>query len=247
MSGDIRTRILLADGSEFTLIGLRSVLEREPGIEVVGAVGDGETLVARTCEIEPDVVVSDIDLPGLSGARAAQRLRREMPRVAIVLLAERDDEQRLFEAIRAGANAYLPKDCAPADLLETIRQVRDGRFLINDTVFHRPAVAMRVLSEFRDLSVYGGPAATDVFSRLTPREAQILDSIVQGRSNKEVATELAISEQTVKNHMSSILRKLSVNDRTQAVVYALRQGWIVGETRDGAARRAAAAKRETPR
>lgn len=224
---DARIRVLLADPSEFTLLGLRQVLEREPDIEIVATVGDGEAVVARTAELEPDVVVSEIDLPKLSGDKAAQRVRRELPHVAVVLLAARDDEQKLFDAIRGGAAAYLPKDCEPAELLDTIRRVKQGQFLINEKIFSRPKVATRVLAEFRDLSVYG-PGSSHVFAPLSPREVQILDNISQGKTNKEVAYALAISEQTVKNHMSSILRKLSVNDRTQAVVYAMRQGWIKG-------------------
>src|SRR5205823_688957 len=143
------------------------------------------------------------------------------------ILTAQDQEQILFEAIRAGAAAYLHKDCEPAELIDAIRKVRNGQFIINEKIFSRPAVASKVLAEFRELSVYG-PGSTHVFAPLSPREVQILDNIAQGMTNKEVAYALAISEQTVKNHMSSILRKLSVNDRTQAVVYAIRQGWIKG-------------------
>ena len=220
-------RVLLADGSEFTLIGLRQVLQREPGIEIVGAVSDGDQLVAKTVELEPDILVTEIDLPRLSGDKAAQRVRRELPSVGVIILAANEEEQPLFDAIRAGAAAYLRKDCEPAELVEAVRRVHAGEFLINERVFSRPSVASRVLAEFRELSVYG-PASRDVFAPLSVREVQILDTIAQGKTNKEVAHTLAISEQTVKNHMSSILRKLSVNDRTQAVVYAMRQGWIRG-------------------
>ena len=220
-------RILLADPSRLTLIGMKDVLEREPDMQVVATVTDGEEAVARTAELEPDVVVTEIDLPKLSGDKAAQRIRRELPHVAVVIVTAHDEEQKLFDAIRAGAAAYLPKDCEPSELVDTIRRVRDGQFLINEKIFSRPAVASRVLAEFRELSVYG-PGSTRVFAPLSPREVQILDNIAQGMKNKEVAYALAISEQTVKNHMSSILRKLSVNDRTQAVVYAMRQGWIKG-------------------
>ena len=225
-------RIVLADPSEFTLIGLRQVLQREPGMEVVAIASDGEQLVARTTELEPDVVVTELDLPKLPGDRAAQRIRRDLPRVAVIILTGHDEEQRLFDAIRAGAAAYLNKGCTPAELVDAIRKVREGTFLINERVFSRPSVASRVLAEFRDLSVYG-PASRDVFAPLTAREIQILDTIAQGNTNKEVAHALSISEQTVKNHMSSILRKLSVNDRTQAVVYAIQQGWILGPRPQG--------------
>ena len=220
-----RTRVLIADASEFTLLGLKQVLEREPTIEVVATVMDGDEVVARTAELEPDVVVTDVDLPKLSGDKAAQRVRRELPHVGVVVLSSREDEQPLFDAIRAGAAAYLRKDRPAAELIETIHKVHRGEFLINETVFNTPSVASRVLAEFRELSVYG-PGSAHVFAPLSPREVQILDNIAQVKTNKEVAYALAISEQTVKNHMSSILRKLSVNDRTQAVVYAIRQGWI---------------------
>jgi DNA-binding NarL/FixJ family response regulator len=224
---DRQIRVLLADPSEFTLLGLRQVLEKEPDIEIVATAADGEEVVAKTSELEPDVVVTEIDLPKLSGDKAAQRVRRELPHVAVVILAARDEEQKLFDAIRAGAAAYLRKDCEPSELLDTIRRVKQGQFLINEKIFSKPSVATRVLAEFRELSVYG-PGSSHVFAPLSPREVQILDNIAQGMTNKEVAYALAISEQTVKNHMSSILRKLSVNDRTQAVVYAMRQGWIKG-------------------
>ena len=232
-TADGRIRVLLADPSEFTLLGLRQVLEKEPGIEVIGTATDGEQVVAKAAELEPDVIVMEIELPKLAGDKAAQRVRRDMPNIAVVIVAGHDEEQRLFDATRAGAAAYLRKDCEPAELIDTIRQVKNGRFVINEQVFARPSLASRVLAEFRDLSIYG-PASSQVFAPLSPREVQILDNIAQGRTNKEVAYALAISEQTVKNHMSSILRKLSVNDRTQAVVYAMRQGWIKGtEVRTG--------------
>ena len=218
-------RILLADASRITTMGITQVLEKEADMEIVGVAIDGEDAVTRAAELEPDVLIIEAELPRLSGIEAAQRIRREIPHVAVVVLTADDQEQTLFDAIRAGAAAYLHKDCDPAELVESIRKVRAGTFVINEKIFSRPAVASRVLAEFRELSVYG-PGSAKVFAPLSPREVQILDNIAQGRTNKEVAYALAISEQTVKNHMSSILRKLSVNDRTQAVVYAIRQGWI---------------------
>ena len=136
-----------------------------------------------------------------------------------------EDEDSLFDAIKAGAAAFILKDVGPDDLVTIIRRVSGGEYLINDKVFAKPSVASRVLKEFRELAVYGQEAAP-IFAPLSPREVEILDNIAQGMTNKQVAYALSISEQTVKNHMSSILRKLSVNDRTQAVVYAMRQGWI---------------------
>ncbi|MGH2449672.1 MAG: response regulator [Candidatus Limnocylindria bacterium] len=228
-------RVVLADNSRLTTLGITQVIQREPDMEIVAVASDGEDAIAKTTELEPDVLVIEAELPRLSGLKATQRIRRELPHVGVIVLTAEDEEQTLFEAIRAGAAAYLKKDCEPAELIDTIRKVRSGTFVINEKIFSRPAVASKVLAEFRELSVYG-PGSSKVFAPLSPREVQILDNIAQGMTNKEVAYALAISEQTVKNHMSSILRKLSVNDRTQAVVYAIRQGWIkapdVGEARD---------------
>ncbi len=222
---DKTIRILLADASRLTTLGITQVIEQEADMEIVGVATDGEDAVAKAGELEPDILIIEAELPRLSGIQAAQRIRREQPHIGVLILTGDDQEQTLFDAIRAGAAAYLHKDCEPGELTDSIRRVRSGQFIINEKIFSRPAVASRVLAEFRELSVYG-PGSSHVFAPLSPREVQILDNIAQGKTNKEVAYALAISEQTVKNHMSSILRKLSVNDRTQAVVYAIRQGWI---------------------
>jgi DNA-binding NarL/FixJ family response regulator len=224
---DRTIRVVLADSSRLTTMGISQVLQKEADIELVGTAADGDEAAAKTLELEPDVLVIEADLPRTSGIKVTQRIRRELPHVGVVVLTAKDEEQTLFEAIRAGAAAYLNKDCDPVELVDAIRKARAGQFIINEKVFNRPAVASKVLAEFRELSVYG-PGSSHVFAPLSPREVQILDNIAQGMTNKEVAYALAISEQTVKNHMSSILRKLSVNDRTQAVVYAIRQGWIKG-------------------
>ena len=173
----------------------------------------------------PDVILMDLSLPSPGGIETTQRVKRELPAAAIIVLSTEEDEDALFDAIKAGAAAFILKDIAPEDLVMVIRRVVAGEYLINDKVFSKPAVASRVLKEFRELAVYGQEAAP-IFAPLSPREVEILDNIAQGMTNKQVAYALSISEQTVKNHMSSILRKLSVNDRTQAVVYAMRQGWI---------------------
>jgi DNA-binding NarL/FixJ family response regulator len=220
-------RIVLADASRLTTLGIMQVLEKEADMEILAVVTDGEEAVAKTIELEPDVLIIEVDLPRLTGIKATQKVRRELPHIAVVILTALEEEQTLFDAIRAGAAAYLHKDCEPKELVDSIRKVRSGQFIINEKIFAKPAVATKVLAEFRELSVYG-PGSSHVFAPLSPREVQILDNIAQGMTNKEVAYTLAISEQTVKNHMSSILRKLSVNDRTQAVVYAIRQGWIKG-------------------
>ena len=188
---------------------------------------DGKSTVVLDASFatNPDVILMDLSLPSPGGIETTQRVKRELPAAAIIVLSTEEDEDALFEAIKAGAAAFILKDIAPEDLVMVIRRVVAGEYLINDKVFSKPAVASRVLKEFRELAVYGQEAAP-IFAPLSPREVEILDNIAQGMTNKQVAYALSISEQTVKNHMSSILRKLSVNDRTQAVVYAMRQGWI---------------------
>lgn len=218
-------RILLVDDHALFRVGMRNILEQEPDFVVVAEADDTRSAVDAALATSPDLVLMDISLPSPGGIETTQRIKRELPSSAIVVLAVDEDEDALFEAIKAGAAAFILKDVAPEDLVTVIRRVVAGEYLINDKVFSRPTVASRVLKEFRELAVYGQEAAP-IFAPLSPREVEILDNIAQGMTNKQVAYALSISEQTVKNHMSSILRKLSVNDRTQAVVYAMRQGWI---------------------
>jgi len=221
----VKTRIVIVDGHTLFRRGVRNILELEGDMEVVGEAGNGREAIALVEELTPDVIRMDVGLPAPNGIETTQRIKRELPHTGVVVLAANDDEDQLFEAIKAGAAAYVLKDIDPSDLIAIIRRVRSGEYLINDKVFAKPAVASRVLKEFRELAVYGNDAQP-IFAPLSPREVEILDNIAQGMTNKQVAYALSISEQTVKNHMSSILRKLSVNDRTQAVVYAMKQGWI---------------------
>jgi len=220
-----QVRILIVDDHALFRVGIRNILEREPDLEVVGEADDARSALDAAFATNPDVILMDLSLPSPGGIEITQRTKRELPSSAIVVMSTEEDEDALFESIKAGAAAFVLKDIAPEDLVMVIRRVVAGEYLINDKVFSKPAVASRVLKEFRELAVYGQEAAP-IFAPLSPREVEILDNIAQGMTNKQVAYALSISEQTVKNHMSSILRKLSVNDRTQAVVYAMRQGWI---------------------
>jgi DNA-binding NarL/FixJ family response regulator len=206
-------------------VGMRQILEREEDFEIVAEADDSRTAFDAAQASLPDIILLDLSLPAPGGIETTQRIKREVPSTGIIALAVEEDEDQLFDAIKAGAAAFILKDISPDDLVTIIRRVNTGEYLINDKVFSRPAVASRVLKEFRELAVYGQEAAP-IFAPLSPREVEILDNIAKGMTNKQVAYALSISEQTVKNHMSSILRKLSVNDRTQAVVYAMKQGWI---------------------
>jgi DNA-binding NarL/FixJ family response regulator len=220
-----RIRILIVDDHALFRAGIVNVLAREKDFEVVGEAADGRSAIEASNALSPNIVLMDLSLPQPGGIETTQRIRRELPATAVIVMAVDEDEEALFASIKAGAAAFVIKDISPEDLVAVIRRVSKGEFLINDKVFSKPAVASRVLKEFRELAVYG-QEAQPIFAPLSPREVEILDNIAQGMTNKQVAYALSISEQTVKNHMSSILRKLSVNDRTQAVVYAMRQGWI---------------------
>ena len=223
--GEEQVRILIVDDHVLFRVGIAQILSKEPDLEVVGEAEDSRSAMEAALETSPNIILMDLSLPAPGGIETTQRIKRELPSVSIIVLAVQEDEDALFDAIKAGAAAFILKDVSPDDLVQIIRRVSNGEYLINDKVFSQPAVASRVLKEFRELAVYGQEAAP-IFAPLSPREVEILDNIAQGMTNKQVAYALGISEQTVKNHMSSILRKLSVNDRTQAVVYAMRQGWI---------------------
>ena len=223
--GEDSTRILIVDDHVLFRVGIAQILSKEGDLEVVGEADDARSAMEAALETSPNIILMDLSLPAPGGIETTQRIKRELPSVSIIVLAVSEDEDALFDAIKAGAAAFILKDVSPDDLVNIIRRVANGEYLINDTVFSQPSVASRVLKEFRELAIYG-QEAQPIFAPLSPREVQILDNIAQGMTNKQVAYTLTISEQTVKNHMSSILRKLSVNDRTQAVVYAMRQGWI---------------------
>jgi DNA-binding NarL/FixJ family response regulator len=220
-----RIRILIVDDHALFRVGMANILGREKDLEIVGEADSSRSAIEAAEQLNPDVILMDASLPAPGGIETTQRIRRELPATAVIVMATDEDEEALFASIKAGAAAFAIKDISPEDLVHVVRRVSAGEFLINDKVFAKPAVASRVLKEFRELAVYG-QEAQPIFAPLSPREVEILDNIAQGMTNKQVAYALSISEQTVKNHMSSILRKLAVNDRTQAVVYAMRQGWI---------------------
>jgi DNA-binding NarL/FixJ family response regulator len=222
---EAKVKILLVDDHALFRLGMRQILEQQDDFEVVAEAEDSRGAFEAAAQHGPDIVLLDLSIPPPGGIETTQRIKREVPATGIIALAVAEDEDQLFEAIKAGAAAFILKDISPDDLVTIIRRVNTGEYLINDKVFARPSVASRVLKEFRELAVYGQEAAP-IFAPLSPREVEILDNIAKGMTNKQVAYALSISEQTVKNHMSSILRKLSVNDRTQAVVYAMKQGWI---------------------
>ncbi len=220
-----KVRILLVDDHPLFRQGVTWTLTNQPDLDIVGEVADGQAAIQQADVLLPDLVLCDINLPGMNGLEVTRILKRRHPQMAVIILTLHEDDEQLFHAIRVGASAYAIKDIAAQELISLIRRVGRGEYLINENVLSRPFVASKVLDQFRELATLD--EATDtVFSPLTPREVEILDCVARGNSNKEIARLLSISDQTVKNHITSILRKLAVNDRTQAVIYALRHGWI---------------------
>ncbi len=221
-----RIKVLIIDDHPLFRQGIRWTLEDAADIEVVGEAENGQEAIKLTERLSPDVVLVDINLPGLNGLEVARVIKRRDPHIGIIVLSVYEDDDQLFQAIKVGAAAYSSKDVNPEDLLSYIRKVAAGRYLINDLVLSKPSVATRVLHQFRELAATEDEQTSVLFAPLTSREIEILDCIARGLSNKEIATELNISGQTVKNHITSILSKLQVNDRTMAVIYAIKRGWI---------------------
>lgn len=208
-----RIRVLLVDDHQVVRRGLRAFLQLQPDIEVVGEVGGGTAAVAAATDARPDVVLMDLVMPEGDGVAAIRALARAAPGARVLVLSSFADDERIFAAMQAGAAGYLLKDVAPDALAEAIREVHRGR-----PVLH-PDVAARLMRRVADPA---GPA-TDP---LTPREREVLRLVVEGYANKQIARRLAITEKTVKTHVSSILQKLGVPDRTAAAVLAIRQGLV---------------------
>ncbi|HYF61424.1 MAG TPA: response regulator transcription factor [Herpetosiphonaceae bacterium] len=220
-------RVLIIDDHPLFRQGICWSLSLEKDIQVIGQAENGTEAIKLTETLNPHVVLLDINLPGLNGLEVARVLKRRSPRMGIIVLSIHDDDEQLFNSIKAGAAAYASKEIDPANLVQMIRDVARGKYIINDNVMSKPHVATRVLNQFRELSnVSNNDDAAAMFAPLTSREIEILDCIARGLSNKEIANQLSISGQTVKNHITSILSKLQVNDRTMAVIHAIQQGWI---------------------
>jgi DNA-binding NarL/FixJ family response regulator len=220
------SRILVVDDHPLFRDGVQMVLATDPRMAVAGTAGTAEAALALVERALPDIVLCDINLPGMDGLALARRLHRLYPQVRVIMVTLHMDEARVLDAVRAGAAAFLTKDGSGAELLATIHRVARGEYPINDRVLDSPRVARQLLDQFRGLDT---PEVAEIFSPLTARELEILRIVADGQANKEIAHMLGISDQTVKNHMSAILRKLAVNDRTQAVMQALRHGWITLE------------------
>ena len=193
-------------------------------ISISGITGVDENVIKAIDNLPPDVALLDIDGPSDSGIELAKRIKQRSPNIGVIVLSSNLDDNQLFMALKAQAVAYLSKEVTAEQLVDTVRRVARGEHPINEYLTDRPNVAEHVLQQFQELSARSEAEA--YMSPLTPREIEILQYIADGYLNKQIAAELGISEQTIKNHVTSILRKLNANARTEAVVVAIKQGLI---------------------
>ncbi len=221
MTGPTQTqrsiRVMLVDDHGVVREGLRAYLELEPDIEVVGEARDGREAVRRAQELQPDVVLMDLVMPNMDGVEATSQIKQSRPETHVIVLTSYVDDERVVPAIKAGATSYLLKDVASSDLVRAIRGAHAGQAQLH------PEVARRLMQQVT------APRKSDAAAELTEREREVLQLVAQGRSNKEIARQLVVSERTVKGHVSNILGKLGLQDRTQAALYAVRHGLAPNE------------------
>jgi len=220
-------RVLIVDDQSLIRVGIQALLSRKPDIEVVGQAGDGEEALRQVAALDPDVVLMDIRMPGMDGVEATRRLVARKARAGIIILTTFRDDANVFSALAAGARGYLLKDTDHKELAEAIRVVASGCALIH------PEITAQVLREFSRLATPAAPIAAPAarsalsdarLALLTERELAILRMLGSGRTNQEISARLSLSVGTVKNHISSILSKLDVRDRTQAGLFAQQAG-----------------------
>lgn len=212
-----KIRVLLADDHAFVRESIRQFLEKESDLEVVGEAGDGEQMIALTEKLKPDVIVADVAMPKLNGIEATKQIKELHPSVAILILTAYDFDQYVFALLEAGATGYLLKDICAQELISGIYAIHRG-----DSVLH-PTIARKITQRFRNANK---SQEVRPFEFLTDREMDVLKLAAQGKGNKEIADELSLSIRTIESHIGHIFNKLGVNSRTEAVILALKRGWV---------------------
>ena len=210
-------RVAVVDDQRLFTKGLSGLVNMLPDVEVVGVAYDGEEAVALCRKTEPDVVLMDISMPKMDGISATREIRSLLPQTAVIILTAHEEDEQVFEGIKAGAQGYLLKDAEPEDLSRAIRTVHAG-----DTII-APDLAQKMLHTFESGKISG---SSRLMPPLTERELEVIRALARGKSDRQIANHLGISEKTVRNHTSNIYRKLHIFDRTQAVIYAIREGVI---------------------
>jgi len=224
----VKITVTIVDKQAFFRIGMRHILSQQPDFEVSDSSPNQNTMALIEAN-PPDVLLLDIDYPSLKGLDLAPKITQCCPITKIVILTSNTDDKQLLEIIKSGAVDYLDKNITGEELVSTIREVSRGEYLINDGVLAKPKLAERVLRRFQSIYSGNGKTMEAIVTPLTPRETQVLNYIADGNSNKQIASILQISEQTIKNHVSHILHKLNASDRANAVFLAIRYGWISAE------------------
>ena len=208
-------RVAIADDQRLFANGLARIIDVQPDMEVVGEAHTGEEAVSLCLEVEPHLVLMDLSMPVMDGVSATRRILSLLPRTRVVILTVHTDDAHVFQGIEAGAQGYILKDCTPEDLTRAIRTVYSG-----DTIMSQD-ITMKMLNTFEGIRT-----EAEIAPRLTERELEVIKVLARGKSNKEIAWSLGISEKTVRNHASNIYKKLHIFDRTQAVIYAIRHGLV---------------------
>ncbi len=217
--------IVVVDDHPLFRQGVINILSLESGFKIVGQAENGTNALALIRNLRPSIAVVDIGLPGMNGQQVTRRVVQEKLPTRVVLLTAYDDQEQIIHAAWAGAAAYCAKDIDPNQLIQAIKEVVEGKFVIQGRVFSQKEFEYWLEEEMEKARhLYSEPGSP--FHPLSDREMEVLTCVVKGLSNKEIASSLGISHQTVKNHVTSILRKFGVEDRTQAVVYALKRGWV---------------------
>lgn len=206
-------RILIADDHSVVRAGLRALLERRSGFQVVAEAGTGEEAVQKTVEFKPDIVVMDVRMPGISGIEACRKITEQMPDVRVLILTSYAEDELLFAAIRAGASGYVLKRVGDNDLVQAVERVSNGESMLD------PAMTNSVFAEMRKQSIAQQGSA---FSALTPQELSVLAFVAQGLTNRQIAIKLYLGEGTVRNYVSSILGKIGVSNRAEAAAFAVK-------------------------
>ncbi|HHZ17330.1 MAG TPA: response regulator transcription factor [Peptococcaceae bacterium] len=208
-----KIRVVIIDDHPLVREGIKKLLEFEEDIEVLDMAGDGQGAINIARKLVPDVILMDINMPGTNGIEATKVIKREFPQIGIVALTAHEEKDYVLDLVRAGVSGYVLKDICPEKLVETIREVAQGRSVID------PSITKLLFTEVNRMTK---PQNREEGKAITSREMDILKLLARGLSNKEIASELSISEKTVKNHITSIFRKIKVEDRTQAVLYAVK-------------------------
>ncbi len=218
--------ILIVDDHPMFRQGLRDVLETDARMKVIGQAADGEVAIELSQQLDPDVILMDINLPTINGLQVTRQIKSDQPDIKVIVITGYDDVDQVVHALRAGASAYCPKDITPEALIDTVVEANAGRYIVEGKKMSYDEMIYWIEQKVGRIVGALTSDAEDLFVPLSPREMEILEHVTRGLSNKEIAYKLGISHQTVKNHMTAILRKLRVEDRTQAAVYALSRGWV---------------------